>query len=82
MDHVARTPKQVAAIIQRQRRHSNLTQSGLGEKIKLRQATISKLESGEPVRLDTLLDVLSALNLEMIIRSRTKSSPEDLEVMF
>jgi hypothetical protein len=34
------------------------------------------------VRLDTLLDVLSALNLEMIIRSRTKSSPEDLEAMF
>ena len=82
MDFIARTPKQIAAIIQRQRRNSNLTQRALGEKIKLRQATVSKLEAGEAVRLGTLLDVLAALNLEMVIRPRTKGSPEDIEAIF
>ena len=83
MDQIARTPKQVGAIIQRQRRKSHQTQGDLGGRIKHRQATISRLESGEPaIRLGTLLDVLAALNLELVIRTRTKSSPEDIEALF
>jgi len=83
MDQVARTPKQIGAIIQRQRRKLRQTQGVLGGRIKHRQATISRLESGEPAtRLGTLLDVLTALNLELVIRPRTKSSPEDIENLF
>jgi HTH-type transcriptional regulator/antitoxin HipB len=82
MDNMARTPKQIGAVIQRQRRQSKLTQSQLGAKIKLRQATVSKLEAGEPTLLGTLLDILAALNLEMVIRPRTKGSPQDIEDIF
>jgi len=83
VDQIARTPKQIGAIIQRQRRRLRQTQNSLGARIKHRQATISKLEAGGPaIRLGTLLDVLAALNLELVIRTRTKSSPEDIEVLF
>jgi HTH-type transcriptional regulator/antitoxin HipB len=82
MDNMARTPMQIGAVIQRQRRQSKLTQNQLGAKIKLRQATVSKLEAGEPTLLGTLLDVLAALNLEMVIRPRTKGSPQDIEDIF
>jgi HTH-type transcriptional regulator/antitoxin HipB len=83
MDQIARTAKQIGAIIRRERRKRNLTQDQLGAKIHLRQATISKLEAGEPAtRLGTLLDVLPALDLEIVIRPRTKASSDDIEAIF
>jgi HTH-type transcriptional regulator / antitoxin HipB len=83
MNHIARTAQQIGAILRRQRRHLRLTQMGLVDRIKLRQATISKLEAGEPgARLETLLDVLAALNLELVIRSRTKASTDEIERIF
>ena len=83
MDQIARTSKQMGAIIHRRRRELQLTQKVLGAKIKHRQATISKLESGEPgIRLGTLLDVVSALNLELVVRPRTKGTLEDIEGLF
>ena len=79
----ARTAKQIGAIIRRARRNAKLTQSELGKRIGLRQATISKLEAGEPAtRLSTLLDVLTALGLEIIIDERGKVSRQDLEDLF
>lgn len=83
MDQIARTPKQIGAVIQRQRRKLRQTQAALGARIKHRQATVSKLEAGEPgTRLGTLLDVLAALNLEMVLRPRTKGSVADIESLF
>jgi HTH-type transcriptional regulator/antitoxin HipB len=83
MDQIARTAKQMGAIIHRKRRQLQLTQNALGAKIKHRQATISKLEAGEPgIRLGTLLDVIAALNLELVVRPRTKGTPEDIEGLF
>lgn len=83
MEQIARTAKQIGAIIQRQRRRANLTQNTLGTKTSLRQATISKLETGEPnTRLGTLLDVMTALGLEIVIRPRTKASSQDIEDLF
>jgi HTH-type transcriptional regulator / antitoxin HipB len=83
MDQIARTPKQIGAIVHRQRRKLRQTQNSLGSRIKHRQATISRLEAGEPgTSLGTLLDVLAALNLEMVVRPRTKGSAEDIEVLF
>ena len=65
MQH-ARTAKQIGAIIRRARRNAGLTQAELGNRVGLRQATISKLEKGEPAtQLSTLLDVLTALELEV-----------------
>ena len=83
MNQSARTAKQLGAIIRRARRNAKLTQSELGKRIGLRQATISKLEAGEPAtRLSTLLDALTALGLEIIIDKRGKVSRQDLEELF
>jgi len=83
MEQIARATEQIAAAIRRERRRCGFTQEQLGAKVKLRQATISKLESGEPAtRLQTLLDVMRVLNLELVIRPRTKASAGDIEGLF
>jgi len=83
MDQIARTAQQLGAVVRRKRKQLGLSQDDLGTRIRLRQATISKLEAGEPAtRLQTLLDALAALNLEVVIRPRTKGSITDLEDVF
>ena len=83
MTQIARTPKQIGEIVRRRRQAQKQTQTQMGKQVRLRQATISKLETGEPgTRLSTLFDVLTALDLELVIRSRTKSSPRDIEENF
>jgi len=83
MDTIARTPRQLGAGIKRYRRQKNLTQVGLGEKMHARQATVSKLEAGEPAtQLRILMDALAALDLELVIRPRTKMSAETIEDLF
>ncbi len=83
MNQSARTVKQIGAIIRRARRNAGLTQTELGKKIGMRQATISKLEKGEPAtQLSTLLDALTALGLEIIIDKRGRAAPRSLEEIF
>lgn len=81
MEQIARTARQIGAIVQRRRREGRLTQKDLGAKTRLRQATISRLETGESnTRLGTLLDVMTALGLEIVIRPRTKkTSTQEIE---
>ena len=83
MEQTARTAKQLGNAIRRERRIRDLTQKQLGSKVSLRQATVSKLEAGEPAtQLRTLLDVLTALNLEIVIRPRTTTSSSKIEDIF
>jgi HTH-type transcriptional regulator / antitoxin HipB len=82
-EQIARTSKQVGDAVRRRRRSQRLTQKDLGDKTKLRQATISGLEAGEPgTQLRTLFDVITALDLELVIRPRTKASNEKIEELF
>ena len=49
----------------------------------MRQATISALEnSATNARLGTLFDTLAALNLELVVRPRSKGSTKDIEGIF
>ena len=83
MEHIARTEKQLGAILSRSRKEAGLTQSALGAATNLRQGTISRLEAGEPaVQLRTLMVVLSALNLELVVRPRSKTTAADIEALF
>jgi HTH-type transcriptional regulator/antitoxin HipB len=60
-----------------------MTQGALGQKMDARQATISKLEAGEPgTQLQTLMDALTALDLELVIRPRTTVSTGEIEDLF
>ena len=75
MEHLVRSSKQLGHILQRVRKEKNITQGILGETISMRQATISKLEAGEPgTRIETLMVVLAALGLEIVIRPRKTAS--------
>ncbi|MGY2986101.1 helix-turn-helix domain-containing protein [Bradyrhizobium sp. USDA 4508] len=81
--HIARTEKQLGAILRRARRQAGLTQSGLGKQIHLRQGTVSRLEAGEPaIQLHTLMEALAALNLELVVRTRSKATSTDIEDFF
>ena len=83
MKQSARTAKQIGAIVRRARRNAKLTQAELGSRIGLRQATISRLEKGQnETKLSTLLDVLTALGLEIIVDRRGRTSNQDLEDLF
>lgn len=71
MEQVVRTTKQMGAAIRRRRRLLKLSQQEVGARVRLRQATISALENGEPgTRIRTLLDVMTALGLEIVVRER------------
>jgi HTH-type transcriptional regulator / antitoxin HipB len=74
MEQIARTSTQIGAALRRRRRSAGLSQSGLGAKTNLRQATISALENGQPgTQLRTLIDVMVALGLELVVRERSKA---------
>ncbi len=83
MDTIIRTAKQIGDAVKRIRRQKNLTQEALGQKIHARQATISKLEAGEPAtQLRILMDTLGALDLELVIQPRSTVSPNEIEDSF
>ena len=82
MNQIARTAKQIGVAIRRRRRALGWSQSDLGSKAGLRQATISTLESGKPgTQLGTLVNVMVALELEVLIRDRSKA-PKSIEELF
>ena len=83
MTDLARTPKQIGTIVQRARKKMGWNQTELGEKAGLRQETISLIETGNPAaRLDTILAVLSALDLEFRIATRSRGQAADIEEIF
>jgi HTH-type transcriptional regulator/antitoxin HipB len=83
MEQIVRTSTQLGAALRRQRKQLGLSQEALGGKIHLRQATISHVEAGDPgTKLSTLFDALSALDLELVVRPRTKGKPTDIEDIF
>ncbi len=83
MNTIARTTKQLGTSVRRYRRQKQLTQSRLADLMHARQATVSKLEAGEPAtQLRVLMDALTALDLELVIRPRTKISVKEIEDLF
>lgn len=82
-DPIARNEKQLGAILRRARKQAGLTQGSLGENIHLRQGTVSRLEAGEPaVQIRTLMAALAALDLELVVRPRSKGDATSLEDLF
>ncbi len=71
---MARSSASVANILRRKRRALKLSQEQVAEQSGLRQATISGSENVNPnIRLKTLFTLLMVLDLELVIRDRTKS---------
>ncbi|HTU56273.1 MAG TPA: helix-turn-helix domain-containing protein [Acetobacteraceae bacterium] len=79
----ARNPKQIGALIRRARKQRGWSQTQLGERAGLRQETISLIETGNPAtKIDTILAVLAALDLEFQIGPRSKGQAAEIEDMF
>ena len=75
MKSLARDPKQIGNAIRRARKALGWSQTELGAHAGLRQETVSLIETGHPAaRIETLLAVLAALDLEFQIAPRTQSS--------
>ena len=72
MADLARSPEQIGNVIRRARKKRGMSQTELGEKAGLRQGTISLIEKGHPAaKLETILAVLSALDLEFLVSPRS-----------
>ena len=83
MTELARTPRQIGNLVRRARKRRGWNQTQLGEKTGLRQETISLIETGNPAtRLETILAVLAALDLEFQLAVRSKGQPSDIETLF
>ena len=82
METIARTPLQFGNSIRERRRKLGLSQEQLAAKVGVRQKTVSDIEGAGTGRLDTLLRALGALDLELVIRPRTKVSASDIEAIF
>lgn len=83
MSDLARTPKQIGAVVRRARRQCGWNQSHLGERAGVRQETGSAIETGTAVaRIETILAILAALDLELRIAPRTRTDAADIESLF
>lgn len=80
---LARDPRQIGNLVRRARKREGLSQAELGDKAGLRQETISLIETGHPAaKLQTILSVLAALDLELRIVPRSKARAADIEEIF
>lgn len=83
MVDLARNPKQIGNLIRRARKKRGWSQTQLGERAGFRQEMISLIETGNPAaRLDTILAVIAALDLEFQIGPRSKGSAAAIEDIF
>jgi len=83
MTELIRSASQFGVALRRNRRLQNLTQGALAERAGVRQGTVSQVETGlETVKLTTVMDLLRALDLEVVIQPRSKGSHSDIEDIF
>ncbi len=83
MKLLARLPKDVGYAIRQTRKAKKLTQKELAVKSGIWQETISKIENGTAsANLETIFDLLAALDIEMQIQPRSKGSEVDMEAIF
>lgn len=83
MDQIARTTKDIGNVLRNARKAKGLTQGELANRAGVWQRTISNIEtSTSGAKLDTVFDLLAALDLEIHIVPRSKMKPSDLEDIF
>jgi HTH-type transcriptional regulator/antitoxin HipB len=83
MDQIARTTKDLGNILRKARKARNLTQADLATLAGIWQRTVSNIEtSASGAKVDTIFDLLAALDLELHIVPRSKMTPGELEDIF
>ncbi|MCB1306376.1 MAG: helix-turn-helix transcriptional regulator [Leptospiraceae bacterium] len=70
--------KGLGTMIRARRKELRMSQDDLGQRIGLHQVTLSAIETGSSrARLDTLLRILSALDLELTLQEKGASEQID-----
>ena len=83
MKLMARNAQQVGTALRRARNAKNITQTELSVQSGVRQATISTIEAGHPgTRLETICQILAALELELIIAPRASEARPNIAEIF
>ena len=83
MKNRARTPNDIGHAIRQARKAKKLTQKELAERSGVWQETISKVENGlSDTKLETVFDILAALDLEILVQDRSKGSADSFEDIF
>ena len=68
------SPSELAKIVYSQRKQQKLNQSEVGDKVGLKQTTLSKFETHpDHTQLATLFRILSALDLEIHVNPKQKA---------
>lgn len=76
MEFLALTPSQLAQVLKGYRRSKQWTQQELALKGGLLQKTVSSIESNpQRTSVETLYKVLSALDLELVVRAKVRAEP-------
>lgn len=77
MKYTAYTPQQLAQVLRGQRKSKRLTQKAAGSKVGLLPKTISSLElSPERSSVESLFKLLSALDLELVLQSKSPDTDQ------
>lgn len=75
MKTTAHTPRQLGHLLRGQRKSQALTQQTAAERVGLLPKTISKLElATETSTIESLYKLLSALELELVVQSKSQAS--------
>jgi HTH-type transcriptional regulator/antitoxin HipB len=83
MDQIARSSKNIGQILRAARKEMGLTQGELADRAGIWQRTVSNIETNASgTKLDTIFDLLAALDLELHVAPRSKITPDDLEDIF
>lgn len=74
MPDMVRSSRMAGDMIRKRRTAKGLSQTALASRMGVRQATVSKLESGEPAtRMEVFFNALAALELELVAVKRDGS---------
>ena len=83
MKYLARSPKEIGHAIREARKARKLTQKDLAIRSGVWQETISKIENGQSgTKMETIFDLLSALDLDVNIEERSEGSSKTIEDIF
>ena len=75
MDYTVHTPSQLGTVLRGQRKTSKTSQKEAGAAVGLLPKTISRLElDTDTATIESLFKLLSALQLELVVRSRRQES--------
>ena len=75
MEILVQSPELLGKALKRYRKLKKLNQHQAGKEFLIDQTTISSIENGTAgTRIDTIFRLLAALDLEMVIRNKTKTN--------